>query len=60
MLDAFRGRFAELVSVTLRGAALAGRDRGGPEEDIRTLSSVRWPRFSAQLLWPLSSGSLPR
>lgn len=25
-----------------------------------TLSSVKWPRFSAQLLWPLSSGSQPR
>lgn len=51
-------RFAELVPATQRPAAIGDRD--GPEEGVGTLSSVRWPRFSAQLLWPLSSGSQPR
>lgn len=51
-------RFAELVPATQRPAAMGDKD--GPEEGVGTLSSVRWPRFSAQLLWPLSSGSQPR
>lgn len=41
-----------------RPAAIAGQD--GLEEGVGTLSSVRWPRFPAQLLWPFSSGSQPR